>query len=106
MNIPFDLASNTISYREMLNPCKTGSDACSLQPTNGAAGEYAGLLVIRKNQESIGQDLGMKSAHGTKPHSAVTSHTDMKIKSRQSQGVSLEKIMSVQEELRRTRPKM
>ena len=31
MNIPFDLASNTISYREMLNPCKTGFDACSLQ---------------------------------------------------------------------------
>ena len=87
----------------MLNPCKTGFDACSLQPTNGAAGEYVGLLVIRKYQESIGQDLGMKSAHGTKPDSAVTSHTDMKIKSRQSQGVSLEKIMSVQEELRRTR---
>ena len=70
---------------------------------NGAAGEYAGLLVIRKYQESIGQDLGMKSSHGTKPDSAVTSHTDMKIKSRQSQGVSLEKIMSVQEEFRRTR---
>ena len=66
--------------------------------------EYAGLLVISKYQESIGRDLGMKSAHGTtKPDSAVTSHTDMKIKSRQSQGVSLEKIMSVQEELRRTR---
>ena len=104
MNIyPFSHASNTISYRETLNQCKTSFDACSLQPTNGAAGEYAGLLVIRKYQESIGQDLGMKSAHGTKPDSAVTSHTDMKIKSCQSQGVSLEKIMSVQQELRRTR---
>ena len=56
---------------------------------NGAVGEYAGLLVIRKYQESIGQDLGMKSAHGTKPDSAVTWHIDMKIKSCQSQGVSL-----------------
>ena len=74
-----------------------------MQPTNGAAGEYAGLLVIRKYQESIGQDLGMKSAHGTNPDSAVTSHIDMKMKSRQSQGVSLEKLMSVQQELRRTR---
>ena len=104
MNIyPFSLASNTIRYRETLNRCKMSFDACSLQPTNGAVGEYAGLLVIRKYQESIGQDLGMKSAHGTKPDSAVTSHTDMKIKSRQSQGVSLEKFMSAQEELRRTR---
>ena len=66
-------------------------------------GEYAGLLVIRKYQVSIGQDLGMKSAHGTKPDSAVTSHIDMKIKSCQSQGVSLEKLMSVQQELRRAR---
>ena len=59
--------------------------------------------MIRKYQESIGQDLGVKSAHGTKPDSAVTSHIDMKIKSCQSQGVSLEKLMSVQQELRRTR---
>ena len=104
MNIyPFSHASNTIRFRETLNQCKTSFGACSLQPTNGAAGEYAGLLLIRKYQESIGQDLGMKSAHGTKPDSAVTSHTDMKIKSCQSQGVSLEKIMSVQQELRRTR---
>ena len=108
MNIPFDLASNIISYREMLNFLEaylscTGFDACSLQPINSAVGEYAGLLVIRKYQESIGQDLGMKSAHGTNPDSAVTSHIDMKIKSCQSQGVSLEKLMSVQQELRRTR---
>ena len=42
---------NTIGYREMLNFLEaylscTGFDACSLQPTNGASGEYAGLLVI------------------------------------------------------------
>ena len=28
----------------------------------GASEEYAGLLVISKYQENIGQDLGMKSA--------------------------------------------
>ena len=108
MNIPFDLASISISHREMLNLLEaylscTGFDACSLQPTNGAAGECAGLLVIRKYQKSIGQDLGMKSAHGTNPDSTVTSHIDMKIKSCQSQGVSLEKPMNVQQEFRRTR---
>ena len=46
--------SNTNHYREMLNPCKTGFDACSLQPTNGASGKHAGLLVISKY-------LGVKS---------------------------------------------
>ena len=81
MNIyPLDPASNTINNREMLNQCKTSFDACSLQPTNGAAGEYAGLLVIRKYQESVGQDLGMKSAHGTNTDSAVVPHISMKIK--------------------------
>ena len=62
MNInPFVLAINTIVYNEMLDsleayPCKTNFDACSLQPTSGASGEYAGLLVIRKYQESIRQE--------------------------------------------------
>ena len=81
MNIyPFDPASNTINNRKMLNPCKTSFDTCSLQLTNGAKGEYAGLLVISKCQESIGQDLGMKSAHGINPDSAVMPHISMKIK--------------------------
>ena len=94
MNIyPLDPVSNTIGYREMLDflgayPSCTEFDACSLQPTNGAVGEHAGLLVISKYQESIGQDLGMKSAHGTKPDSVVTSHIDMKMKSCQSQGAT------------------
>ena len=42
MNIPVFLASNTISCMETLNPCKTSFDACPLQPTDGASGEYAG----------------------------------------------------------------
>ena len=36
---------------EKLNPCKTNIDACSLQPTDGASGEYAGVLVIRQETE-------------------------------------------------------
>ena len=89
---PFDPASNTIN-NGMLNPCKTSFDTCSLQPTNGAAGEYAGLLVISKYQESIGQDLGMKSAHGMNPDSAVMPHISMKIKwIDDPQGVPLEEL--------------
>ena len=54
----------------------TGFDACSLQPNSGAQGEYAGLLVIRAYQQSIGQGhrnvmLIPISAHGTNPASAV-----------------------------------
>lgn len=53
--------------------CKiTGFAACSLQPNSGAAGEYAGLTVIRAYQESIGEGhrdvcLIPLSAHGTNP---------------------------------------
>ena len=63
MNIhPFDPASNTTGYNEMLNFLEAylvscmDFDACSLQPTNGISGEYAGLLVIRKYHESIRQE--------------------------------------------------
>ena len=70
MNIhPFASASNTIGYREILDSMEaylvscTGFDACSLQPTSGASGEYAGLLVIRKYQESIGQGHRNTSHH-------------------------------------------
>lgn len=56
--------------------CKiTGFAACSLQPNSGAAGEYAGLSVIKKYHESNGQGardicLIPVSAHGTNPASA------------------------------------
>ena len=53
--------------------CKiTGFHACSLQPNSGAAGEYAGLSVIRAYHESRGEShrnicLIPISAHGTNP---------------------------------------
>ena len=54
----------------------TGMKGCSLQPNSGAAGEYAGLQVIRTYLESIGQGhrnivLLPSSAHGTNPASAI-----------------------------------
>ena len=54
----------------------TGFAATSLQPNSGAAGEYAGLIVIASYLESIGQGhrkvvLIPASAHGTNPASAV-----------------------------------
>ena len=62
MNIhPCVLANNTISYMETLNPCKTSFDVCSLQPTDGASGEYAGVLVIRQETEDTRRTEHMKS---------------------------------------------
>eukprot|EP00928_Gymnodinium_smaydae_P009862 TRINITY_DN1368_c0_g1_i1.p1 TRINITY_DN1368_c0_g1~~TRINITY_DN1368_c0_g1_i1.p1 ORF type:complete len:1037 (-),score=291.27 TRINITY_DN1368_c0_g1_i1:67-3177(-) len=86
---PFAPESNTAGYREMLDSLEkylidvTGFDACSLQPTSGASGEYAGLLVIREYLASIGQGhrnlcIIPKSAHGTNPASAAM--CDMEIK--------------------------
>ena len=59
---PFAHGSSTIVYRgDVQHPWRRARarrdfDACSLQPTSGASGEYAGLLVIRKYQESIRQE--------------------------------------------------
>ena len=54
----------------------TGLKGVSLQPNSGAAGEYAGLRVIRSYLESTGQGhrnivLLPASAHGTNPASAI-----------------------------------
>ena len=54
----------------------TGLDSVSLQPNSGAAGEYAGLMVIRAYHNSRGENkrnivLIPSSAHGTNPASAV-----------------------------------
>ena len=54
----------------------TGFSAISFQPNSGAAGEYAGLMVIREYHKSRGEAhrdvvLIPASAHGTNPASAV-----------------------------------
>ncbi|MBN1183907.1 MAG: aminomethyl-transferring glycine dehydrogenase [Bacteroidales bacterium] len=54
----------------------TGFAQISFQPNSGAAGEYAGLMVIRRYYENKGEShrnitLIPRSAHGTNPASAV-----------------------------------
>ncbi|MBU0487792.1 MAG: aminomethyl-transferring glycine dehydrogenase [Bacteroidetes bacterium] len=77
--VPADQAKGySLMIRELSDDlCKlTGFSAISLQPNSGAAGEYAGLMVIREYLISIGQHhrdicLIPASAHGTNPASAV-----------------------------------
>ena len=77
--VPEDQAEG---YRELISNLSedlkiiTGFAGVSLQPNSGAAGEYAGLRVIRAYLESIGQGQRNKvlipaSAHGTNPASAI-----------------------------------
>lgn len=79
---PFAPIKQTAGYQEIFKNledwlCKiTGFDAISFQPNSGAQGEYAGLMVIKAYQESIGEGyrniaLIPSSAHGTNPASAV-----------------------------------
>lgn len=79
---PFAPLEQAAGYIEMLTTLEkdlahiTGFAATSLQPNSGAQGEYAGLMVIREYQKSIGQGhrnicIIPSSAHGTNPASAV-----------------------------------
>ena len=79
---PFVPVDQAKGYATMINELErdlaeiTGFDAVSLQPNSGAQGEFAGLRVIRKYQET---QPGKKrdiclipvSAHGTNPASAA-----------------------------------
>ncbi len=60
----------------------TGFDSCSLQPNSGAAGEYAGLMTIRRYFAANGQGgrhimIIPTSAHGTNPASAAMAGFDI-----------------------------
>ena len=79
---PFAPADQTEGYAELISELEsdlakiTGFAGCSLQPNSGAAGEYAGLMVIRAYHQSRGQGyrniiLIPASAHGTNPASAA-----------------------------------
>lgn len=79
---PFAPESQTQGYTELIGELGeflkeiTGFAGISFQPNSGAAGEYAGLMTIRKYQESINQGhrnviLIPASAHGTNPASAI-----------------------------------
>lgn len=79
---PYAPADQAEGYREMLDEvCNwlakiTGFAAVSLQPNSGAAGEYAGMTVIRNYHLSRGEGhrnicLIPASAHGTNPASSA-----------------------------------
>ncbi|MBO7458964.1 MAG: aminomethyl-transferring glycine dehydrogenase [Paludibacteraceae bacterium] len=79
---PLAPEEQTAGYEAIMNDLKrqllaiTGFDACTLQPTSGAAGEYTGLVVIReflrRNKQSQRNILLIPaSAHGTNPASCV-----------------------------------
>ncbi|KAF2304345.1 hypothetical protein GH714_030299 [Hevea brasiliensis] len=79
---PFAPTEQAEGYQEMFNDlgdllCTiTGFDSFSLQPNAGAAGEYAGLMVIRSYHKSRGDHhrnvcIIPVSAHGTNPASAA-----------------------------------
>ncbi len=79
---PFVPADQAEGYQELFERLEnqlceiTGFAAVSLQPNSGAAGEYAGLMVIRNYHLSRSEPernivLIPSSAHGTNPASAV-----------------------------------
>lgn len=79
---PLAPEEQTAGYEAIMSDLKhqlltiTGFDACTLQPTSGAAGEYTGLVVIREYLHRQGQNqrkvlLIPASAHGTNPASCV-----------------------------------
>ena len=76
--VPQEQAQGYIQIEEELKQmlCQiTGFDACTLQPTSGAAGEYTGLVVIRAWLAQHAPErkvlLIPASAHGTNPASCV-----------------------------------
>jgi glycine dehydrogenase len=77
--VPKDQAQGYYQLMEELGEALkeiTGFSAISFQPNSGAAGEYAGLMVIREYHLSRGDGgrnvaLIPSSAHGTNPASAV-----------------------------------
>lgn len=79
---PFAPLDQTAGYLQLFKELEndlakiTGFDSVSLQPNSGAAGEYAGLMVIRayhinKGEKNRNIVLIPSSAHGTNPASAV-----------------------------------
>jgi glycine dehydrogenase len=79
---PYAPADQTEGYTELIDNLAsylgiiTGLPGVSFQPNSGAAGEYSGLMTIRKYLQSIGQGhrnivLIPASAHGTNPASAI-----------------------------------
>ncbi|MEN8226572.1 MAG: aminomethyl-transferring glycine dehydrogenase [Bacteroidota bacterium] len=87
---PFVPINQTEGYHQMINELEyalkeiTGFETISFQPNSGAAGEYAGLMVIQAYHKDQGQTqrnvvLIPASAHGTNPASAVMAGLEVKV---------------------------
>ena len=82
----------------------TGFAGMSLQPNSGAQGEYAGLMVIRAYQESLGEHqrkvmIIPSSAHGTNPASAVMAGFKVVVTSCDENGnINVDELKKVAEE--------
>ncbi len=87
---PFVPQEQAAGYHELFDELShqlaiiTGFDSVSFQPNSGAAGEYAGLMVIRAYLAGNGQGhrnvvLIPSSAHGTNPASAAMAGMDIVI---------------------------
>ncbi|MFV0290575.1 MAG: aminomethyl-transferring glycine dehydrogenase [Mangrovibacterium sp.] len=85
---PFVPKDQALGYHEMMDELRrdlseiTGFADISLQPNSGAAGEYAGLMVIREYHLSRGESqrnvvIIPSSAHGTNPASAALAGMDI-----------------------------
>ncbi|HPT30785.1 MAG TPA: aminomethyl-transferring glycine dehydrogenase [Prolixibacteraceae bacterium] len=85
---PFVPKNQALGYHQMMEELRrdlaeiTGMADVSLMPNSGAAGEYAGLMVIREFHLSRGEGhrkvaLIPASAHGTNPASAVMAGMDV-----------------------------
>ena len=78
----------------------TGMDAISLQPAAGAHGELAGMMIIKKYFDSIGEKrtkvIIPDSAHGTNPASAKMCGFDcIEIKSNEKGQVDIDALKAV-----------
>lgn len=87
---PFVPINQTEGYHQMINELEyalkeiTGFETISFQPNSGAAGEYAGLMVIQayhKDQGDLQRNVVLipASAHGTNPASAVMAGLEVKV---------------------------
>ncbi len=85
---PFVPKDQALGYQLMMEELRrdlaeiTGMADVSLMPNSGAAGEFAGLMVIREYHRSRGEEgrrvvLIPSSAHGTNPASAVMAGMDV-----------------------------
>ncbi len=109
---PFVPKNQARGYHEMMEELRrdlaeiTGMADVSLMPNSGAAGEYAGLMVIREYHASRGEGhrnvvLIPSSAHGTNPASAVMAGMNVVVVACDENGnISLEDVKKKAEEHR------